>query len=279
MDESDEYYDVTISNPNGATIATGQDTIRVTILDNDSSPVFTDGATLEVDFAENSTATVTTLAATDNDEGDTVGYSLSGTDAGSFNLADGVLTFKEAPDFETKSSYSITAVASDGVNEVNQAITITITNVGEVLSVAESSITIDEEEHADLTINLEAPAASDITFDYSATPGTAERGSDYSDSVDTGTVTILAGSSSAGFKIYTGVEDTLDESDEYYDVTISNPNGATIATGQDTIRVTILDNDSSPVFTDGATLEVDFAENSTATVTTLAATDQMQAIQ
>ena len=158
-------------------------------------------------------------------------------------------------------------------------ITVTIKDVGEVLSVAESSITIDEEEHADLTINLEAPAASDITFDYSATPGTAERGSDYSDSVDTGTVTILAGSSSASFKIYTGVEDTLDESDEYYDVTISNPNGATIATGQDTIRVTILDNDSSPVFTDGATLEVDFAENSTATVTTLAATDQMQAIQ
>ena len=46
------------------------------------------------------------------------------------------------------------------------------------------------------------------------------------------------------------------------------------------VTVTVTDvNDNAPVFTAGATLAVDFAENSTDTVTTLAATDQMQAIQ
>ena len=49
----------------------------------------------------------------DEDAGDTVGYSLSGTDADSFELgaATGNLTFKTAPDYETKTSYSITAIS------------------------------------------------------------------------------------------------------------------------------------------------------------------------
>ena len=86
--------------------------VTVTVTDvNDNAPVFTAGATLAVDFAENSTDPVTTLAATDADAGDTVTYTLKDElDADSFNLADGVLTFKEAPDFETKSSYAVTAV-------------------------------------------------------------------------------------------------------------------------------------------------------------------------
>ena len=107
--------------------------VTVTVTDvNDNAPVFTAGATLAVDFEENSTDPVTTLAATDADAGDTVTYTLKDElDADSFNLADGVLTFKEAPDFETKSSYSITAVASDGVNEVNQAITVAINNLND----------------------------------------------------------------------------------------------------------------------------------------------------
>ena len=107
--------------------------VTVTVTDvNDNAPVFTAGATLAVNFAENSTDPVTTLAATDLDAGDTVTYTLKDElDAGSFNLADGVLTFKTAPDFETKSSYSITAVASDGVNEVNQAITVTVNNLND----------------------------------------------------------------------------------------------------------------------------------------------------
>ena len=107
--------------------------VTVTVTDvNDNAPVFTDGATLAVNFAENSTDPVTTLAATDLDAGDTVTYTLKDElDAGSFNLADGVLTFKTAPDFETKSSYSITAVASDGVNEVSQAITVTVNNLND----------------------------------------------------------------------------------------------------------------------------------------------------
>ena len=106
--------------------------VTVTVTDvNDNAPVFTDGATLAVNFEENSTDPVTTLAATDLDAGDIVSYTLEGADAGSFNLADGVLTFKTAPDFETKSSYSITAVASDSVNEVSQAITVTVNNLND----------------------------------------------------------------------------------------------------------------------------------------------------
>jgi len=43
-----------------------------------------------------------------------------------------VLTFKEAPDFETKSSYSITLSLTDGTETVTKDISIAVTNVNAV---------------------------------------------------------------------------------------------------------------------------------------------------
>ena len=60
-------------------------------------------------------------------DGDTLTLSLEGTDAGSFSISsDGVLTFKTAPDFFVKSTYSVTIVASDGTLTTSQAITVNI---------------------------------------------------------------------------------------------------------------------------------------------------------
>mgnify|MGYP005688903539 FL=1 len=96
---------------------------------NDNAPVFTSSATLSAD--ENQTA-IGTVTASDAD-GSTITYSLSGTDKDSLEIdsASGVLTFKSAPDFETKSSYSITVTASDGVYTVDQQITVTINDLND----------------------------------------------------------------------------------------------------------------------------------------------------
>ena len=60
-------------------------------------------------------------------DGDTLTLSLECTDAGSFSISsDGVLTFKTAPDFFVKSTYSVTVVASDGTLTTSQAITVNI---------------------------------------------------------------------------------------------------------------------------------------------------------
>ena len=69
--------------------------------------------------------TVTGLNITDVD-GDDITITLSGTDAESFELIDGVLTFKAAPDYFVKNQYTLTIVASDGTLETTQDITVSV---------------------------------------------------------------------------------------------------------------------------------------------------------
>ena len=95
-----------------------------------AAPVFTDGTDTTRSIAENSDAGVnigTTVAATDADD-DTLTYSLSGTDAASFDIdsSSGQLLTSAALDFETQSSYSVTVSASDG-DDGSASITVTIT--------------------------------------------------------------------------------------------------------------------------------------------------------
>jgi hypothetical protein len=86
-------------------------------------------STLQV--VENETF-VTTISISDADE-DELTLTLGGTDAESFNLSDEyVLSFKEAPDYEVKSSYSIELSLTDNIETVNKTITINILDVDEL---------------------------------------------------------------------------------------------------------------------------------------------------
>ena len=86
-------------------------------------------------MAENQTEAYTATA-TDEDRGNTLTYSLSGTDAALFTLDPntGVVSFVAAPDFEAPGDaggdnvYDIIVTASDGANETEQAVAITVTD-------------------------------------------------------------------------------------------------------------------------------------------------------
>ena len=81
--------------------------------------------------------------ATDAD-GDTLSYSLSGTDAALFTIdpATGVVSFRTPPDFEMPGDadgdnvYDITVTASDGDNSAEQAVAITVTDVDDSTNAA-----------------------------------------------------------------------------------------------------------------------------------------------
>ncbi|RPG39526.1 MAG: hypothetical protein CBD46_004165, partial [Gammaproteobacteria bacterium TMED186] len=96
-------------------------TILVTNV-NDVAPVFTSSANFSA--AENQLA-IGSVLATDV-EGDTITYTVSGSDLTITN--GGVLTFTSAPDYETKTSYSATVTANDGVNSAAQNLTINVNN-------------------------------------------------------------------------------------------------------------------------------------------------------
>ncbi len=96
-----------------------------------SAPQITSSAT--ADISENETS-VLTIQATDTD-GDSLSYSISGSDAGAFDLSsNGVLTFASAPDFELPTDtdqdnvYILTAMVSDGTASDTQDITVTVKN-------------------------------------------------------------------------------------------------------------------------------------------------------
>jgi len=113
--------------------------VTITIEAVNDAPSIDIASTLQVN--ENQTA-VTTVSVSDVD-GDELTLSLSGTDAESFNLTtENVLTFKEAPDYETKSSYAITLSLTDGIETVTKDVAIEIINLIEIT--AETNININE---------------------------------------------------------------------------------------------------------------------------------------
>ncbi|MEY1555886.1 ExeM/NucH family extracellular endonuclease [Yoonia sp. R2331] len=121
----------TVSDGNGATDTA---TVTITITGENDAPELTLADTAEV--AENTTA-VAAASAFDVD-GDTITYSLSGNDAVLFDIdANGVLTFKDAPDFEAPADadgdnvYDVTVIASDGTLSDSADIAVTVTDVDE----------------------------------------------------------------------------------------------------------------------------------------------------
>ena len=72
-----------------------------------------------IDYAEGDTAPVEAFTAVDP-EGESITWTWSGTDMGQFDLEDGVLKFKNTPDYENptdsdeNNTYSVTVTASDG---------------------------------------------------------------------------------------------------------------------------------------------------------------------
>ena len=84
-----------------------------------SAPVFTEGTSTTRSVAENTASGQNIgapVTATDADPGDTLTYTLGGTDAAAFGIvsASGQLQTSAALDYETKASYAVTVSVSDG---------------------------------------------------------------------------------------------------------------------------------------------------------------------
>ena len=104
-------------------------TIDITDVNENRAPVFTEGTSTTREIAENTVSGVnigSAVSATDAD-GDTLTYSLGGTDASAFSIvsSSGQLQTSAALDYETKSAYALTVSVSDG-NGGSDSITVTI---------------------------------------------------------------------------------------------------------------------------------------------------------
>ena len=115
---------------------TAEKALTLSINNLNEAPVITSGGAGTV--AENATVStvVYTVTASDQDTGNNLIYSLSGADAGFFDIVSstGLVRLKASADFETRTSYSITVVATDnGVGSLSgsKAVTVSVIDIPE----------------------------------------------------------------------------------------------------------------------------------------------------
>jgi len=218
---ANNVYDLEITASDGTNTTTQSVAVTVTDVANESNsaPVFTSAATVNV--AENTTA-VQTVAATDAN-GDTLTYSISGTDSAKFtiNSSTGVLAFAAAPDVEaptdsgTDNTYDLTLSVSDGKATTTQALAVTVTDVDDSVTATPTT--------AGAAVSYLSASTGDLDLDNiivgSHWGGTTGQGIDLSysfhnsNSVYTGSW--LAGSTAMGPNIKATIREALDAVSSY----------------------------------------------------------------
>ena len=108
-------------------------TVSVNLIDVNEAPVISGES--EREFRENGTSAVATYSARDP-EGDSITWSLTGTNADSFVITDqGQLYFKEPPSYENGASFNVTVTATDDGEPfplpASLNVTVTVTDVEE----------------------------------------------------------------------------------------------------------------------------------------------------
>ncbi len=255
--ETKDSYEVTVTASDGGTdTASITVTINITDVNEDvpnSAPTFTAGDSTTRSVAENTAAGEdigSAVAATDTDIGDTLTYTLSGTDASSFAIVStsGQLQTKDALDYETDNSYEVTVSVSDSIDTDTITVTISVTNVNEAPAFATTTTTRSIAENT--------AASTDIGTAVSATdPDVAGTNTDVNPddpNVDALTYT-LGGTDAASFDIVStsGQLQTklaLDyETDNSYSVTVTVSDGGT-DTASITVTINITNVNEAPKF-------------------------------
>ncbi len=247
--ESNETFTVTLSNPSGATIADGIAT--GTIVDDDGTTP-TPGGNASVRYTVNDnwgsgfTASVAVTAGADGMNGWTVEFD---SPAQISNIWNAEIVSRVGNHYVVRNaSYNAQVAAGQTVTFGFQASpgggSATATNftvngvaggenptvVPPKVSVADASVTESHSGAKNLVfvVTLDKPATSAVSVAYTTSNGTAIAGTDFT--ATAGVLTFAAGETTAQIAVPI-LGDTAVEADETFTLTLSNPNGVTIADG------------------------------------------------
>ena len=263
---ADNTYEITITATDSVGKQASQD-LRITILNlNDNAPQFALASTA-FDVAENSTA-ITTVAATDLD-GDSFSFALVSTaDSSLFTLdpSSGVLSFNQAPDFETPAdsnsdnTYELELSVDDGANTSSQAITVTVTDVDEAPTFTSASESVSVNENASGSVyQAQASDPEQATLTYSAS------------GADVSLFTLDSTSGELAFKQSPNFEQALDQgADNTYNLDITASDGTNQVS--QSLSITVTDVNEAPAFA-SASVDLDIDENDLSFTHTVDAAD------
>ncbi|HEX2924678.1 MAG TPA: Calx-beta domain-containing protein, partial [Ruminiclostridium sp.] len=261
IDEDDETFTVSLSNPEGATIGTPSQTCTIT--DDDNAPYITIGGN---PVYEGDTGTGTnymifdvTLSA-ESGKKVSVNYSTAddtATQGSDYEAVTGNLTFNPGETSkqvkvkiigddtkEQDETFLLKLTASNAADTDYQATGTILNDDDPLLSINDMSVKEgDTGNKITFTVSLSKPSADSVTVDYKTVDGTAVSGKDYV-SKD-GTITFDKNETQKTITIDVN-DDTIYEDDETFYVDLSNSSVAiTKARGTGTIQ----DNDPKPSIT------------------------------
>ena len=269
--DRDNVYEVTVRASDGSSYGMPENTLTITVSQMNEPPVITTKSRTEFSLRENSTSTIYTYRATDQDDSDTIRWSVEGADGGDFAIYTGVLTFRLLPDLENPvdsdedNVYEITVVASDqaGLRDtVNATITITEQPEGPVIA-GRTSFTVAE--NYDITQVLGSYTATDAKDGRTVHPQWSLSGRDSGDFV------IDRVSGALTFRNTPDYDRPADSNrDNVYEVTVRGHDSR--AYGNLNVKVTVTNiNEEAPVVTGRNSHTV--RENTTSAIYTYRATD------
>ncbi len=284
LDEEDESFFVDLSNASNATIVDNQ--AEGTITDDDDTPsISIDDVVVTEGNSGTTTATFTISLDSESGKSVSVDYTTSDNTATSVDadydqIGTTTLTFAAG---ETSKTIDVT-INGDETEESDESFFIELTNAvnasiadnqGEAtiedddapalpeLSISDVSVT-EGSGVVTINVNLSAVSTDDVTVDYTSATNTAEDQDFVSGS---GSLTILAGETSASFEVTINNDDTV-EIDESFFINLSNVVNATIIDSQ--AEITIENDDSAELsISDSSIEEGDESSNMASFVITL----------
>ena len=263
--ESAETFTLTLSNPTNATLGTPSAATGTINDDDGTTPTLSiaDAVASEGDdlsFTVTLSAAAATVTATwtaSIETGDTaVAADLGTTKTGTVTVSMG----------STTGTFTV-ATVEDTTVEVNETFTVTLSSPSSNAQLSSTAATAqgtinnddlatlsvadaegDEDEGVEFTLTLSAAAPADVTVDWTASIETGDTAvaADLG-TTKTGTVTITKGATTKRFTVPVN-DDTTDESDQTFTVTLSNPAPTSLAqlAADPTAEGTIEDDDDPP---------------------------------
>ena len=267
----DNIYEVTVRASDGRSYGTLEEPLIVTVTEVNEAPVITTKSRTEFTLRENSTSILYTYRATDQDNDDTIMWSVQGTDGEDFAIHNGILTLRLLADFEIPvdadgdNVYEITVVAADqgGLRDIVDAVIIITDQPEGPVIAGRSAFTVTE--NYDIAQELESYTATDAKDNRPVLPQWSVSGRDGGDFV------IDRVSGALAFRNTPDYDRPADsDRDNIYEVTIRAHDSRAYGNLNVTVTVTSV-NESAPAVTGRTSHTV--RENTASAIYTYRASD------
>ena len=270
-DEADETFAVVLSSPTGGHVVLGHRCSAIgTIRDNDDPPVLSIEDASGTEVGDDSVDFTLSLDATSGrkvevkyriaDDTATKNVDYKPT-ASRSAMYDGIVVFEEDRQTATLSvpilddshdeedeifTVALLAPAHATLDSTKSSATGTIQDNDDppVLS-TEDPVALESTGSVTFTVQLSATSYQNVSVEYATTDGTATAGQDFTAPASpNNTLTIAAGETQGTITIAL-VDDSDDEEDETFEITLNNPTHASLGLDSDA-TATIIDNDGNP---------------------------------